>query len=297
MTIGCTRARFWPLRGQCLYSLPMDLAGVIIVLAALVGGAAIPFGIAWALERWWRRLPFRPYWLAVAGGIFGLVAGFGIIGDWFSGALWNARVPVAQVLPYMNEIGKRDRLLYERLETSILRDQQDGKGADEVRANAKGLLLSYVADKTAFLPDELTYEIYAVMRDVLAYLGERKEFESCAGYALGRLKEDIDTRLSPELVERNTATTLRVLSASRDEAVERMNAEQFTQLTAQAFAEASQATGIPPEDVEVLLSGSGDPAKTCRIMKAFFDAVLAQPVDVAAKALRTLSQGERSGFR
>ncbi|NOT41259.1 MAG: hypothetical protein HOP13_12270 [Alphaproteobacteria bacterium] len=275
----------------------MDFAAVIVVVAALVGGAAVPFGIAWALERWWRRLPVRPLWLGLAGGLVGGVLGFGIVGDWFTGAAWNERVPVAQVLPAMGEIRKRDKGLYERLETSILRDQQDGKSADEVRANAKAMLMSYVADKTAFLPDDLTYELYAVMRDVLAYLAERREFEVCAGYGLGRLKEDVDPKLSSELVERSTATTLRVLAAPRDETVERMSGDQFAQLTAQAFAEASQATGIPPEDVEVLLSGAGDPAKTCRIMKAFFDAVLMQPVGVAAAALRTLSQGERSGFR
>ena len=275
----------------------MDLAAVIVVVAALIGGAAIPFGIAWALERWWRRLPVRPIWLAIVGAALGAIFGLGTVNGWFSGALWNERVPVAQVLPYMSEIRTREAPLYERLETSILRDQQDGKSAAEVRANAKALLMSYVADKTAFLPDELTYELYAVMRDVLAYLGERKEFEACAGYALGRLKEDVDPKLSPELAERNTATTLRVLAANRDETMQRMNTEQFTQVTTQAFAEASQATGIPPEDVDGLLTGNGDPAKTCRIMKAFFDAILMQPVDVAASALRTLSQGERSGFR
>ncbi len=275
----------------------MDLAAVIVVVAALIGGAAAPFGIGWALERWWRRLPVRPVRLAIIGGLVGGVLGLGAVGGWFSGALWNERVPVGQVLPAMGEIRKRDAGLYERLETSILRDQQDGKSADVVRANAKAMLMSYVADKTAFLPDDLTYELYAVMRDVLAYLAERQEFEVCAGYALGRLKEDVDPKLSAELVERNTATTLRVLAAQRDETVARMSGEQFAQLTSQAFGEASQATGIPPEDVEVLLSGSGDPAKSCRLMKAFFDAVLMQPVGVAAAALRTLSQGERNGFR
>ncbi|MFM9862726.1 MAG: hypothetical protein ACKVRO_03880 [Micropepsaceae bacterium] len=275
----------------------MDFAAVIVVVAALLGGAAVTFGIAWALERWWRRLPVRPLWLGLAGGLAGAVLGFGIVGDWFTGAAWNERVPVAQVLPAMGEIRKRDKSLYERLETSILRDQQEGRSADEVRANAKAMLMSYVADKTAFLPDDLTYELYAVTRDVLAYLAERREYETCAGYALGRLKEDVDPKLSAELAERNTATTLRVLAATRDDTVERMSADQFAQLTSQAFAEASQATGIPPEEVEVLLGGTGDPAKTCRIMKSFFDAVLMQPVSVAAKALRTLARGESGGLR
>jgi hypothetical protein len=275
----------------------MNLAAAIIILGSLLAGAAFLYGIAWALERWWRRLPFQAYWTAVAGALIGTVAGYGLVADWFTGAAWNERVPVAQVLPLMSEIRAREPRLYERLETSILRDQEEGKPAEVVRANAKGLLTSYVADKAGFLPDDLTYELFATMRDTLAFLAERKEFETCAQYALGRLKEDIDTKLSPELVERNGATTMRVLAAPRDETVLRMSAEQFGQLTATAFADASQATGIPPEEVDALLAGAGDASKTCRIMKAFFDAVLAQPVGSAAAAFRTLSQGERGSFR
>jgi hypothetical protein len=275
----------------------MSTAAVIIVLASLIGGAALLYGIAWGVERWWRRLPFAAYWMAVAGGLTGGVVGYGTVNDWFSGAAWNERVPVAQVLPLMNEIRARDPGLYERLETSILRDQQEGKPAEVVRANAKGMVTSYVADKTAFLSDELTYELFATMRDTLAHLAERKEFEVCAAYALGRLNEDIDPKLSPELIERNNATTLRVLAAERNDAAPRMSRDQFSELTTQAFADASQATGIPPEEVDALLGASGDAAKTCRIMKAFFDAVLTQPVDAAAAALRTLSQGERGSLR
>jgi hypothetical protein len=269
----------------------MNVAAAIIVLASLIAGAASLYGIAWAIERWWRRLPFAAYWMAIAGALVGAIAGYGTVNNWFTGAAWNERMPVAQVLPLMSEIRLREPRLYERLETSILRDQQDGKSAAEVRANAKGLLNSYVADKTGFLSDDLTYELYATMRDTLAHLAERKDFETCAAYALGRLKEDIDTKLGPELVERNNATTMRVLAAERDETVQRMSADQFAQLTAAAFADASQATGIPPEELDGLLAGNGDASKTCRIMKAFFDAVLSQPVGSAAAALRTLSQG------
>ena len=293
MTLGCTRAAL-AFSGDSAYTGVMNLAAAIIVAVSLVAGAALLFGIAWAIERWWRQLPIPAYWAAVAGGLIGAVAGYGTVADWFTGAAWNERVPVAQVLPLMNEIRVREPQLYERLETSILRDQQEGRSAEVVRANAKGLLNSFVSDKAAFLPDDLTYELFAAMRDTLAYLAERKEFESCATYALGRLREDIDAKLSPELVERNSAATMRVLAAERDEAAERMSADQFAQLTAAAFADASQATGIPPEEVDALLSGNGDASKTCRIMKAFFDAVLAQPVGAAAAAFRTLSQGERS---
>lgn len=275
----------------------MNSAAVIIVLGTLTAGVVLFYGIALALERWWRRLPFSAYWAAVAGALIGVVGGYGMVADWFTGAAWNDRVPVAQVLPLMNEIRAREPRLYERLETSILRDQEEGKSAEVVRANAKGLLVSYVADKAGYLPDDLTYELFAAMRDTLAFLAERKQFETCAQYALGRLKEDIDTKLSPEMIERNSATTMRVLAAPRDETALRMSTEQFAQLTATAFADASQATGIPPEEVDALLGGAGDASKTCRIMKAFFDAMLAQPVGSAAAAFRTLSQGERGSFR
>jgi hypothetical protein len=245
----------------------MNFAAVIIVVAALILGAAAPFAIAWGIERWWRRLPFPAYWAAIVGGVLGLVAGFGVTNDWFTGALWNERVPVAKVLPYMSEIRARDFSLYERLETSILRDQQDGKSAEEVSANAKRLVMSYVADKTAFLPDDLTVELYATTRDMFAHLASQKEFEACAGFALGRLKEsDIEAKLSPELVERNTANTLRVLATKRVEDAPRMGREQFSLFTAQAFGDASQATGIPPEDVDELLGGRGEAGKTCRIV-------------------------------
>jgi hypothetical protein len=102
--------------------------------------------------------------------------------------------------------------------------------------------------------------------------------------------------LSAELVERNVSNTTRVLAAKADPTMQRMASEPFTQLVADSFAGASQATGIPLDldAVDTLLAGNAEPAKTCRLMKSFFDAILSRPIDVAAAALRTLSSGERS---
>ena len=257
---------------------------------------ALAFGAAYAGSRRW-ILPAPSYAFAAGGAAFGALIGFGVTAGWFSGALWNERVPVAQVLPYMQAVKAYEPTLYERLETSILRDQQDGKPASEVRANAKALVTSYVADKTVGLPDDLTYELYSALRDALAYLAERKEFPACANYALGRFEGDIDAVLSRELVDRNILNTTKVLAAKADPGVERMPDEQFNTLVADAFAEASQATGISVDAnaLDDMLAGRGKPEQTCRLMKSFFDAILARPVEVAAAACRRMSWGERAG--
>jgi hypothetical protein len=273
----------------------MDTAAIIIVLAGAVALGGLLFGSAWFASRRW-RLPAPAYAFGAAGALLGGVIGLGITAGWFSGAYWNERVPVAQVLPYMRAIKIYEPSLYERLETSILRDQEEGKSAVQVRDNAKALVASYVADKTPGLPDDLTYELYSALRDNLAYLAERKEYQFCSDFALGRFHGDIDPMLSRELVDRNITNITKVLAAKANSELARMPSEQFGQLVTNAFAEASQATGIPLDldGVDTLLAGRAKPEHTCRLMKAFFDALLARPVDVAAAAFRTLASGEQS---
>jgi hypothetical protein len=273
----------------------VETAAIIIIGVAGLVAAGLGLGVGLAARRW-ANLAFPAYWFAIAGAILGIAASAGVIGGWGSGLFAGERIAVDEVLPYMGAIKGREPALYERIETSVIRDQQDGLSAETVRANAKALVSSYVADKVARLPDDLTYELYATMRDMLAYLDERADHATCADFALGRFKGDIDAALSPDLVERNKNNTLRAISAEPVDDAHKMPAEEFAQLAATAFAQASQVTGIPPEEVDVLLSGEGDPPKTCKLMKAFFDSVLAQPVDVAAAALRTLASGELSGI-
>lgn len=271
----------------------MELAALIIVVVAALAAAGVGFAAGVAAQRW-ARMTFPAYWFAAGGAALGALIAAAVIGGWGTGLFGGATVAADEVLPYMGTIKLREPALYERIETSVIRDQQDGMSAAQVRANAKALVASYVADKVAHLPDDLTYELYATMRDMLAYLDERGDHANCTDLALGRFRGDVDAALSRELVERNDNNTLRVLNAEPQGEMRKMPSEEFAQLAANAFAEASQLTGIPPEDVDVLLSGEGDPAKTCKLMKSFFDAILAQPVDVAAAALRTLASGERA---
>lgn len=268
----------------------MELAAIIIVVAAAALLAAAGFGLAIAL-RHWQGISYPAYWFAAAGGILGALGGAAIVGDWGSGLFGREQVAVDTVLPYMADIRASEPLLYERIETSIVRDQADGKSVEEIRTNARALVSSYVADKIAFLPNDLTYELYATTRDILAYLEEHEKFEACANLALGRFKGDLDPHLSRELVDRNNNTIRRVIIARPLKDPVKMPAEDFRVLASNAFAQASQITGIAPEDVEAVLSGEGDHHKTCKLMKAFIDALLAQPVEVAASALRTLASG------
>lgn len=267
----------------------MEFAAVIIVASAsaVTGLAGLAIWFAW---RRWRNVSYPAYGFAVAGAVLGGLAGAAVISDWR--AIFGAdQVAVDEVLPYMEAIKTREPALYERIETSIIRDQADGKSAEEVRANAKALVSSYVADKIAFLPNELTYELYATTRDILGYLQERQDFATCAGVALGRFKGDLDARLSPDLVQRNDNTTLRVIAADALADAVRMPSEEFSQVASSAFAQATQVVGVGPEAVPALLAGEGDPEKTCKLMKAFIDNLLAQPTAVAASALRTLAAG------
>ena len=267
----------------------MEFAALIIVVsaAALLGAAGLA---VWYALRRWRHVGYPAYWFAVAGALLGGLGGGAVIADW--GAVFSGGpVAVDEVLPYMEAVKAREPALYERIETSIIRDRADGKSAEEIRANAKALVSSYVADKIAFLSDQLTYELYATTRDILGYLEERGDYATCADVALGRFKGDLDPRLSAELVQRNDNTTLRVIDAKPQPDAVRMPAEEFAQLASNAFAQATQIIGVAPDEVETLLSGEGDPEKTCKLMKAFIDTLLAQPVGVAASALRTLAAG------
>ena len=270
----------------------MNTAALIIVAGSVLVLGALAFGAAWAADRRY-HLPVPAYAFGAAGAVLGGLISYGLIGGWFSGALWAEKVPVMKVLPYMAAIRQDEPQLFERLETSILRDQQDGRSVDEVRANAKSYVKSFVQDKIATMPDDVVYEVYAALRDDIAFLGAQKKHEICADFALARYKGDIDGELSPELADRNQTNILRVLSTKADPFASRMEREDFQKVTSEAFSGALQTTGIPPEKLDELLGGGGDQAETCRIMKAFFDSVLALPINDSARALRTISTGER----
>ncbi|MEQ1866272.1 MAG: hypothetical protein ABL996_16665 [Micropepsaceae bacterium] len=275
----------------------MELAALIIIAASgvVAGGLGV---FATLVARRFGRFSLPVYALPALFAAFGIVASWAVLNGWLSSlALSQQPIAAADVSPYMQAIKANEPALYERIETSVIRDQADGVPVDRVRANAKVLVLSYVADKTMFLPDQLTYELYVTTRDQLAFLGERGEHRACADLALGRINGELDAKLSPELIERSNTNIVRVIGTKPDPQAPKMPAEEFSQLASRSFADASQTTGILPDEVETILAGAGDPAKTCKLMKAFFDAILAQPVDVAAAALRTLASGERAPTR
>ncbi len=271
----------------------MEIAALIIVLVSAALLAAASYGAALAAGRFW-HVPYPALWFAVGGAIGGAVISISVVSGWPASMFrMGGDTPVDTVTPYMQALRRHEPKLFERIATLIARDRQDGRGEDEVRANAMSLALSYVADKSSQLPDGLVTELYSFTRDELLHLAATDEFEICADIALGRVRGDIEAKLSPELNERHNAIVLRVIETPANPEAARMGAEQFSILAAQAFAEASQATGVPAEQVDALLTGSGDAAKVCKLMKNFFDALLAQPVDVAASALRELAAGER----
>lgn len=279
----------------------MPIAALIIVAGSALVAAAVGFGAALGYRRV-RPLMYPPYWFAVGGALAGVLISITIITDWPGHLLHSGvRVPVDRVTPYMAALKRHkdesrndpESALYERISTLIERDRDDGRSEDEVRSNAMSQTLSYVADKATVLPDDLVYEFYSFTRDQLVYLAQQKDFDACSDVAMGRIRGDIESRLSNDLIDRYHSIVVRIIEVRSDTPPEKMAAEPFSVMASQSFATASEATGIPPNEIEELLAGRGDAQKVCKLMKGFFDAMLGQPVEQAGPALRALSAGER----
>ena len=277
----------------------MEIAAIIIVIGSTIFAAAMGFGGAWVYDRF-RVLPYERHWFGVGGGVAGLLVSIMVLSGWPMNMFRSIdRVPLDEVTPYMLVLkahkNDAEAALYERITTLVSRDREDGRSETDVRSNAMSQTYSYVADKVAFMPDDVVYEFYSFNRDELTYLDRQKEHEACGDLALGRIRGNIETLLSEELVERQRIILARVLDTKPDADAVRLASEPFSMIAARAFAGASQATGIAPNEIEVLLGGGGEPQKICRLMKGFFDVMLAQPLEAAAPALRALAAGERGG--
>jgi len=278
----------------------METAAIIIVIGSALVAAAVGFGLAWAYDRY-RSLRYPVYWYAGGSAAIGALLSVMVISGWPMSLLHvEERSPVDQVTPYMRALKPEKKTprptedaLYERIVTLVLRDREDGRSEAQVRFNAVSQVMSYAADKISFMPDDVVHTYYVFTRDELGYLGKQKDFDTCADVALGRIRGDIEDRLSPELVERQRAIITRIIVTPADSGIGRLAQEPFQVMVAKAFANASQIAKIEPNEIEVLLSGAGEPEKTCRLMKVFFDAMLIQPVEVVAPALRALAAGER----
>lgn len=279
----------------------MEIAAGIIVAVSTIAAAATGFGFAWLYGRM-RPVPYPLYWFAAGGGLAGALAAGAVISGLATAIVHGgARVPADLVTPYMSALKRhrddrrndQESALYERISTLIERDRDEGRDEDSVRFNAMSQTLSYVADKAALLPDDLVYELYSFTRDELIYLAQSKDYQACSDVAMGRVRGDIESLLSRDIVDRYRSLVVRIIDVKPAASVERMAAEPFSVLASQSFATASEATGIPPNEIEELLAGRGDAQKVCKLMKGFFDAVLGQPLETAAPALRALASGER----
>lgn len=270
----------------------METAAIIIVLASAAFMAAVGFGAAWTYKRL-RGLAYPLYWFGAGGAVAGALVCLIVITGWPMREFRSAEtISVDQITPYMAALRTHEGLLYERVVTLADRDLQDGRSAEEIRSNAMVQVLSYVADKVPQLPDDLVYEYYSFSRDELAYLLQASEFDVCSDISLGKIRGDVDSKLSTELVDRYHTLVVRIIGTPANANASLLAAEPFSIMVSQAFAIASQNTGIAPNEIDTLLAGQGEPKKVCKLMKNFFDAMLAQPVDSAGPALRTLASGE-----
>lgn len=279
----------------------METAAFIIVIGSALVAAAAGYALAWAYDRY-RRLPWPHYWFAGGGAVAGILVSLMVITGWPMSMLRiEERVPVDQVTPYMVALkpGSAARptedALYERLVTLIMRDREDGRSEAQVRFNTLSQIMSYAADKISVMPDDVVHAYYVFTRDQLGYLGKQRDFEACADVALGRIRGDIEERLSPELVDRQRIVITKIIATPPDPNVSRLAQEPFQVMVSKAFANATEIARIEPAEVEILLSGAGEPEKVCRLMKVFFDAMLTQPVETVSPALRALAAGERGG--
>lgn len=282
----------------------METAAIIIVVVAALLAAGLTFGIVLAYDRYVGRA-WPALRLAAIGGLAGGAVAFMVITGW-PGSLFrfSDRVPINAVTPYMEAFKPIGRIrpvedaLYERLVTLVQRDREEGRSEDDVRRNAVSQVLSQAADKVASMPDSIVRDYYALQRDTLAYLDGKPDHEACRDVALGRIRGDIEERMSAELAGRQQALVVTIIGTPADLNATRLAQEPFQLLAAQAFALASQSSGVSPNEIELLLAGGGDAAsgaagKTCRLMKTFFDIILSQPLEVVGPALRSMAAGER----
>ena len=282
----------------------MELAAIIIVVAAALLAAGIAWGLAVILGVYLGR-PWPASRMAAGGGLAGIIVALCVITGWpFGMVRFSTPVPADEVSAYMQALKPIGRIrpeedaLHERLVTFIERDRQEGLGEDDVRRNVVSQVLSHAADKVVSMPDELVRDYYLLQRDAMAYLGRQQDFATCRDLGLGRVRGDIEEHLSEELVARQQALVLAIIAEAGDPQAERLAQDPFRARAAQGFALASQMSGISPNEVEVLLAGGGDEAagaaeKTCRLMTTFFSTMLAEPLEVLAPTLRAMAAGER----
>lgn len=282
----------------------METAAIIIVLVSGLAAAGAGYGLAVLYDRY-RGLSWRRSWVAGGAAVAGMAVAGMVLAGWPAGVFrFSTPVPVDEISPYMTALkpGRVARpgedALYERLVTLIERDREDGRSEADIRYNTIALVLSYVADKVPSTPDETVVAYYTLQRDVLSHLDDARQYGVCRDIALGQIRGDIEDYLPANLLEAQRAVVTRIIRAAGNPDMPRLDQATFQVLASRAFVQAAGGIGVEPSEIEVLLSATGDasgdkPMKACQLMRAFFDALLAQAGDRAAPVLRTLAVGER----
>ncbi len=276
---------------------------VAVLYALLVAAVAAGLGYLFSgLLQGILDLGRRPYWFILV--VAGLAAAVTLFIMWTPDAggdlhLAAAQAPVPGESPadpsvYIQGLKTDNPALYTRVKASIQADLAAGKGQAVALANARDLLDDYIERKLPFLSDDVIVERFQLLRDVLSYLGAQNQNDICAALALGTKRTGVQLYLNAELVARDTANVAHIVAAARDEAAAKLLPEEFKNLTNAAFAHSAQSTGIALEDVDTLLTGTGDPKKACMLMTGYFDALLLLSPSEAGPALRAMAAGEQS---
>jgi hypothetical protein len=283
----------------------MTLAAVLYALLAGAIGAGFGYLFSGLLQGI-LDLKNRPYWFPAALG--GIAAIGALIAAWTpeqsKDEIHLATAPLVQEAPpgeetadpanYIDGLKKEDPALYKKVRESLRADLKAGKPPNVALANARDLLDDYIERKLPYLPDDVIVERFQLLRDILSYLGGKDQNDICVDLALGIKRTGVQHYLPEELNARDTTNVTHIVTAPRDEAAPKLASEAFKNLTNAAFARSAENAGIALEEVDTLLTGTGDPKKACRLMTGFFDAIVSLQPSEAGPALRTMAAGEQS---
>jgi hypothetical protein len=287
----------------------MTIAAVLYTLLAAALGAGAGFLLT-GLVQGLLDLSDRPYWLAPAlGGVAALVT---LVAAWTPDREAAVLLPVPSVTTvtedtadpeppdptvYIEALKRQEPALYAKIKASLRAAREAGKSREVALANARDLLDDYIERKLPYLSNDVIVERFQLLHDILQYLSSKNENDICADLALGIKRSGVQHYLPEGLVARDTANVTRIVATPRAQTAEMLPAEQFRNLTNAAFAHSAAVEGLDLEEVDTLLTGTGDPKKACRLMIGYFKAVVSLPPAESGPALRTLAAGEQATIK
>lgn len=283
----------------------MSVLGIFYILLAGAIGAGLGYIFSGLLQGIF-DLKNRPYWFPGTVGVAAALATLVVVwpSEEHKDEIHLATAPLVEETPpgeeaadpadYIVGLKKEDPALYKKVKDSLRADLKSGKPLKFAIAKARDLLDDYIERKLPYLPDDVIVERFQLLKDILSYLGANDQNDICIDVALGIKRSGVQNYLPDELNARDTANVTHIVAAPRDPAASKMSPGDFKNLTNAAFAHSAEVAGIALEDVETLLTGTGDPKKACRLMTGYFDAVVSQPLAQAGPALRTMAIGEQS---